>query len=285
MKIQQLLTLGYDILKSENIETYMIDTQLILSKVLNKDKLFIITNRNLDVEDCKSKEFLKLMEFRKQKMPVKYILQSTEFMGIDYFVKPGVLIPRNDTEILVEDAIDEIKTRNLKSLCDVCCGSGAIGTSIAHYIEDLQVNCYDISDIALEVTKINIERLNLEKTVRVFKSDLLSKPIEDKCSFDIIVSNPPYIKKDVIETLMEDVKNYEPFIALCGGEDGMDFYRRIIKESRKVLNPGGLIIFEIGYDQREEVTKLLEDSGFEDVICIKDLSGNDRVVKGSLFKS
>lgn len=282
MKIQEVLKTGYDILKAENIETYMLDTQLILCKVLNKDKLFIITNRNLQVEDSKIQEFFKLLELRKGKMPVKYILQSTEFMGLNYFVKSGVLIPRADTEILVEEAIEEIKRRNLKSLCDVCCGSGVIGISIVHYIEALMAVCYDISETALEVTKVNIDRLKLENRVQVYKSDLLSKAIEDKCSFDIIVSNPPYIKKEVIGNLMEDVKNYEPFIALCGGDDGLDFYRRIIRESKEVLKPKGLIIFEIGYDQREEVTELLKNSGFKDVVCIKDLSGNDRVVKGVL---
>lgn len=282
MKIQELLRSGYDILKSQNIETYMLDTQLILCRVLNKDKLFIITNRDLQVEENRRAEFLKLIELRKKKMPVKYILQSTEFMGLEYFIKPGVLIPRPDTEVLVEEAIKEIKKQNFKKICDVCCGSGAIGIAIANYIDDSQVICYDISEIALEVTQINLERFNLEERVQVLKSDLLSKAIENGCSFDVVVSNPPYIKSKVIGTLMEDVKNYEPFIALCGGEDGLDFYRRIIRESKKVLNPKGLIIFEIGYDQKEQVTKLLEQNGFKDVVCIKDLSGNDRVIKGSL---
>lgn len=282
MKIQELLRSGYDILKSQNIETYMLDTQLILCKVLNKDKLFIITNRDLQVEENKRAEFLKLIELRKKKIPVKYILQSTEFMGLEYFIKTGVLIPRPDTEVLVEEAIKEIKKQNFKKICDVCCGSGAIGIAIANYIDDSQVICYDISEIALEVTQINLERFNLEERVQVLKSDLLSKAIENGYRFDVVVSNPPYIKSKVIGTLMEDVKNYEPFIALCGGEDGLDFYRKIIRELKKVLNPKGLIIFEIGYDQREEVTKLLEQNEFKDVVCIKDLSGNDRVIKGSL---
>lgn len=283
MKIQELLKSGYDILKSKNIETYMLDTQLILSKVINRDKLFIITNRDLQLDKDKIEEFFRLIKFRERKMPVKYILQSVEFMGFNYFIKSGVLIPRPDTEILVEEALSEIKMRNLRKLCDVCCGSGIIGISLANYIEDLQVIFYDISSIAIEVTNINVERFNLKQRVKVLKSDLLKRAIEDKCKFDIIVSNPPYIKKEVIETLMEDVKNYEPFIALCGGEDGLDFYRRIIEESKKVLNPDGSIIFEIGYDQKEEITELLEVSGFKDVVCVKDLSGNDRVIKGRLY--
>lgn len=283
MKIQELLKSGYDMLKSKNIETYMLDTQLILSKAINRDRLFIITNRNLEVDKGRVEEFFRLIKLREERMPVKYILQSAEFMGLNYFVKPGVLIPRPDTEVLVEEALSEIKNRKLKKLCDVCCGSGVIGISLANYIKDLQVTCYDISSTALEVTEVNIEEFNLGDQVKVIKSDLLTVAIEDKCKFDIVVSNPPYIKKEVIGTLMEDVKNYEPFIALCGGEDGLDFYRRIIEESREILNPQGLIIFEIGYDQKTDVTELLEKNGFKDVICIKDLSGNDRVVKGRMY--
>lgn len=279
MKIQELLKLGYDRLKLKNIETYMLDTQLILGKVINKEKLFIITNRDLEISEDITKEFFRLIKLREEKMPVKYILENAEFMGLNYFVKPGVLIPRPDTEVLVEETLHEIKDKHYKSVCDVCSGSGVIGISLAHYMQELKVVCYDISHIALEVTAINIERFNLGERVQVIKSDLLERAIQDCFSFDVVVSNPPYIKRKVIGELMEDVKNYEPFIALCGGEDGLDFYRKIIEQSKKVLNKNGLVIFEIGYDQKEDVTNLLEVNGFKDVMCIKDLSGNDRVIK------
>ena len=280
MNIQELLKLGYELLKEAHIETYMIDSQLILCKILNVDKLFIITNRNLHVEDNDADEYVRLLKLREKKMPVKYILQSAEFMGIDFFVKEGVLIPRMDTEILVEEAIEEIKGNNYKEVCDVCCGSGAIGISLSYYIKEINVICYDIDHIAIEVTGKNINMLKLNNRVEVYESDLLSKAIESNRKFDIIVSNPPYIKESVIDTLMEDVKDYEPFIALSGGEDGLDFYRKLVIQSRGLLNHGGVLMFEIGYDQREAVMSIMEENQFENVKCIKDLSGNDRVVKG-----
>lgn len=283
MKIQELLKFGYDTLKKVNIDTYMLDTQLILAEVLKVDKLFIITNRDMTVEDKIADEYIRLIKLREKKMPVKYIIKQAEFMGIDFFIKEGVLIPRGDTEILVEETLKEIKINSYKNICDVCCGSGAIGVAIAYYEEATNVICYDISDIALEVTKENVNKHKLNHRIEVNKSDLLSDAIKNKEKFDVVVSNPPYIKKDIIDTLMEDVKNYEPFIALCGGEDGLYFYRKLVIQSKEVLNIGGTLLFEIGYDQKEEVMKLMKDSGFKDVICIKDLSGNDRVVKGKLI--
>jgi len=280
MNIQELLKLGYELLKKVNIETYMIDSQLILCKVLNVDKLFIITNRGSKVEEKEIKEYVRLVKLREKKMPVKYILQNAEFMGINFFVKEGVLIPRMDTEILVEEAIEEIKGNNYKEICDVCCGSGAIGISLSNYIKEANVICYDISDIAIEVTEKNINMLGLNDRVEVHQSDLLNEAIEKNRKFDIIVANPPYIKESVIDTLMEDVKDYEPFIALSGGEDGLFFYRKLVVQSKKLLNHGGSLIFEIGYDQKEAVMNIMEKNGFESVTCIKDLSGNDRVVKG-----
>lgn len=283
MKIQELLKFGYDTLKKVNIDTYMLDTQLILAEVLKVDKLFIITNRDMTVEDKIADEYIRLIKLREKKMPVKYIIKQAEFMGIDFFIKEGVLIPRGDTEILVEETLKEIKINSYKSICDVCCGSGAIGVAIAYYEEATNVICYDISDIALEVTKENVNKHKLNHRIEVNKSDLLSDAIKNKEKFDVVVSNPPYIKKDIIDTLMEDVKNYEPFIALCGGEDGLYFYRKLVIQSKEVLNIGGTLLFEIGYDQKEEVMKLMKDTGFKDVICIKDLSCNDRVVKGKLI--
>lgn len=283
MKIQELLKFGYDTLKKVNIDTYMLDTQLILAEVLKVDKLFIITNRDMTVEDKIADEYIRLIKLREKKMPVKYIIKQAEFMGIDFFIKEGVLIPRGDTEILVEETLKEIKINSYKNICDVCCGSGAIGVAIAYYEEATNVICYDISDIALEVTKENVNKHKLNHRIEVNKSDLLSDAIKNKEKFDVVVSNPPYIKKDIIDTLMEDVKNYEPFIALCGGEDGLYFYRKLVIQSKEILNIGGTLLFEIGYDQKEEVMKLMKDSGFKDVICIKDLSGNDRVVKGKLI--
>ncbi|MFU0824879.1 peptide chain release factor N(5)-glutamine methyltransferase [Clostridium sp.] len=280
MNINQALRKAYDILKSAGIDTYMLDAQLLLQKVLNKDKLFITINRDFEISLEEEKEYFDMVELRKNKMPVKYILGECEFMGLNFNVREGVLIPRPDTEILVEEVIERIKENDYREICDVCCGSGAIGISIGRFVEDTRVYCCDISDIACQVTEENINKLGMQDRVKIFKSDLLDEAIIKNRKFDAVVSNPPYIKEEVIPTLMDDVKNYEPHIALDGGKDGLDFYRKITEQSLQVLNKGGLLAFEIGYDQGEEVQAILRDRGFTDVKCIRDLAGLNRVITG-----
>lgn len=282
MNIGEILLQSYQILKSVKIESYLLDSQLLLGKVLNKDKLFIMLNRDFNINEEQENGFLQLVEKRRNKMPIKYILGECEFMSMDFIVKPGVLIPRPDTEILVEEVINIVKEKGYTRICDVCSGSGAIGISIARFVESAKVMLYDISPDAIDVSNLNIKRFDLTHRVNVQVSDLLKVPIDQNMKFDVIVSNPPYIREDVIPTLMEDVKNYEPMIALSGGEDGLDFYKRITKESVCLLEKGGLLAFEIGYDQKDEVSEILLKSGFKEIKCIKDLSGNDRVIKATL---
>ena len=282
MNIGEILLESYEILKKVQIESYLLDSQLLLGKVLNKDKLFIMLNRDFNLNQKQENEFSRLIQIRKSKMPIKYILGECEFMGMDFIVRPGVLIPRPDTEILVEEVIKHINEKAYTKVCDVCSGSGAIGIAIAEFIKSTKVTLYDISDDALTVAKLNIERFDLAVRVNVENSDLLKAPIEQNKKFEVVVSNPPYIREAVIPTLMDDVKDYEPYIALSGGRDGLDFYRRITEESLQVLEKGGLLAFEIGYDQREEVIAILLKSGFKKIECIKDLAGNDRVIKAIL---
>ncbi|MBU3143154.1 peptide chain release factor N(5)-glutamine methyltransferase [Clostridium sp. CF012] len=283
MNIGEILLKSYGILKKVGIESYMLDSQLLLGKVLNVDKLFIMLNRDFNLNPKQEEEISQLIQLRKSKMPIKYILGECEFMGMSLIVKPGVLIPRPDTEILVEEVIKCINEKVYTRVCDVCSGSGAIGIAIAEFIKGAKVALYDISGDAIAVAKLNIDRFDLASRVSVESSDLLQSAIQQNKKFQVVVSNPPYIREAVIPTLMEDVKNYEPCIALSGGEDGLDFYRRITKESLLVLEKGGLLAFEIGYDQREEVQDILLKSGFNTIECIKDLSGNDRVIKGTLM--
>jgi release factor glutamine methyltransferase len=284
LKIGEILIEAYKILKKVEIESYLIDSQLLLGKVLNKDKLFIMVNRDFNLSQKQEDEFYRLIKLRESKMPTKYILGECEFMGMNFIVKPGVLIPRADTEVLVEEVIKDIREKAYTKICDVCSGSGAIGLAIAEFVSDAKVVMYDISEDALAVAKLNIERFDLSKRVHVEFSDLLKVAISQNIKFQVVVSNPPYIRETVIPTLMEDVKNYEPYIALSGGSDGLDFYRRITEESLMVLEKGGLLAFEIGYDQREEVMSILSEAGFKDIECIKDLSGNYRVIKGMLVE-
>jgi len=283
MTIQQLLTKSYEELKKAEIQSYIIDCQLLLGKVLNIDRMAILTNKDFKLSERNIDEFMKLIEQRKKKMPVKYILGRCEFMGINFIVREGVLIPRPDTEVLVEEVTKIVKKFDFKDICDLCCGSGIIGISIANYTKETNIMSYDISPVACEITQENIVNFDLLSRVKVKCSDLLSDAIDLGKTFDVVVSNPPYIKDAEIETLMEDVKKYEPHIALSGGKDGLDFYRKISKQSYGVLNAGGMLAFEIGYDQNYEVGEILLENGYESQYGIKDLSGKDRVIMA--FKS
>ena len=282
MNISEALSKGYNLLKEAQVESYIIDTQLLLSRVLKADKLYLIMNRNEEISKEKEKEFEGLLEKRKGKMPMAYILNDVEFMGLHYYVKEGVLIPRPDTEILVEECIRVIRSNNITTVCDMCCGSGAIGLSIAKHVENTEVWLYDISDTALEVSDINKKSFELKDEVEIIKSDLFQTPLRENRKFDMIVSNPPYIEEHIIPTLMEDVKNYEPHLALSGGKDGLDFYRRICSEGKQLLNPNGYMCFEIGYNQEQETKELLKENGFVNIYSLKDLGGNYRVVVGRL---
>ena len=280
--IGQLIELGSKKLKEKNIETYILDSQLLLGMVLGKDKIYIITNRDKKVSCKDEKEYNTLIEKRCDKMPIKYILGETEFMGFDFDVEEGVLIPRGDTEILVEEVLSIIKEEDELKVCDLCSGSGAIGISLAMNRKNIEVDEIDFFDIPEKVTKSNILKHGLEKRVRFKKSNLLEEVIKAGDKYDIIVSNPPYIKASEIDNLIDDVKKYEPHTALDGGEDGLIFYRRIIEESKLTLNDNGVLAFEIGYDQGLDVRILMEEAGFSNVKLVKDLAGLDRVLLGYL---
>lgn len=208
-------------------------------------------------------------------IPYAYIVGHKEFMKIDFIVNESVLIPRADTEILVEETIKICRKfgNEQTSILDICTGSGCIAVSLAKYIENAKVDASDISEDALKVAKINAS--NNDVNVDFIKSNLFDS-INQK--YDVIVSNPPYIKREVIDTLEKEVKDNEPLIALNGGKDGLDFYRRISKDAKEHLNKDGYVIFEIGYDQASEVLEILNRDGYKNVRVVKDYSENDRVV-------
>ena len=280
--IGELLIDGNKMLKESNVETYILDTQLLLGKVLEKDKLYLITNKEEEVSKFKEREFYRLINKRKEKMPIKYILKSTEFMGLDFHVQEGVLIPRGDTEILVEETLKIIDNDREYDVCDLCCGSGAIGISIAYLRKNIKVDLIDYYDVPEEVTKRNIIKHNLNSRAKFIKSDLLEEPINQLKKYDILISNPPYIREEVIETLMDDVKKYEPHTALSGGEDGLYFYKKIVDDSDKILKENGILAFEIGHDQGKDVSDLMLEKGYKNIRIVKDLAGHDRVVIGEL---
>ncbi len=278
--IGSLLNLGTQRLIEKNIDTARLDSQLLLGKVLGKDKLYLMINNNEIVSEENKKEFLELISKRMEYMPIRYILGEIDFMGLDFYVEKGVLIPRSDTEVLVEEVLRMINEDESLDICDLCSGSGAIGISLAYYRKKINVDLIDYYDIPEKISKKNILRNCLEDRVKFIKSDLLNESIKLKKQYDIIVSNPPYIREEEIDNLMNDVKDYEPKTALSGGKSGLDFYERIVEESKNVLKKNGILAFEIGHDQGEEVSELMKVNSYKEVRIIKDLASLDRVVIG-----
>lgn len=254
------------------------EAELMVMSVMEMNRTQLVLNSKLSVMPQHTYRMNKMIERRKKGEPLQYILGETEFMSLDFYVKEGVLIPRSDTEILVETVLDKIDDSKT-SVADICTGSGCIGISIAHYKKNADVELFDISDTALETAEKNIKRNNVSDRVKTCKMDILNEYPKKK--YDIVVSNPPYIEKAVIETLQTEVKDYEPRLALDGGEDGLVFYRRISETAHNFLKKDGLLAFEIGYNQGESVRGLMQKD-FYDIKIIKDLSHNDRVIIGKL---
>lgn len=275
MNIKQALEEARNILKSNNFEDSNIIAKELLSYVLKKDRVYLTINSDTALTDTEYAEFTKYIEQIIDGKPLQYITQKQEFMGIDFFVNEDVLIPQPDTEILVETVLDICKKYDKQSLrmLDLCTGSGAIAISLSKIL-NTQVFASDVSTKALKVAEKNNVMNNTK--VEFIESNLFEKINGEK--FDVIVSNPPYIKNEEIKLLSKQVQN-EPYIALAGGEDGLDFYRKIIDEAYKHINKNGYLCLEIGYDQKEDLIKLIkQNENYEYENCIKDLSNNDRCI-------
>ena len=263
-------------------DTPRLDVELFLQKALGDvDRIYIHLNLNNELTKEQYDEFLGYINDRINGRPVAYIVGNREFMGLDFFVKEGVLIPRPDTETLVEEIIELCKNKNKEiNIVYIGTGSGAITVSLAKYKENSRVISLDISDIPLEVGKINAVNNDVDYKIEFIKSDVFSGIKNTGKKFDIIVSNPPYIPRKDIETLHTQVKDYEPYNALEGGEDGLDFYRQITEESVEYLNQGGILAYEVGHDQAEDVSKIMKHHGYDRIYTKKDIQGIDRVVIG-----
>ncbi|HCX63988.1 MAG TPA: protein-(glutamine-N5) methyltransferase, release factor-specific, partial [Eubacteriaceae bacterium] len=269
-------------LAKQGIENPRLDAEVLLAHRLDVDRSRILGMHRKEVDEQTRVGFEKDLARRLSHEPVAYIIGKKEFMGHDFIVSPDVLIPRPDTEILVEWVIDWFKDKGPVSIVDVGTGSGAIAVSLAADLPQARVTAVDIDEKALAIARQNGKRiLSDERWDRMtfVQSDCL-QAFEEKARFDAVVSNPPYIRKEVLQNLPGTVRDFEPEKALCGGEDGLHFYRRLIRESKILLKDGGLLAFEIGYDQLEEVRDLLWDHGYCKLGSKDDLSGNHRVVYG-----
>ena len=274
MTIKQTLAKGTIILKSSNIESPKLKARLLLQYILKKPRQYLIVYDNQEVDKKAQWEYFVNIEKLTKGVPLQHITHTQEFMKMDFYVDENVLIPRPDTEILVEEVIKIAQKIDSPKILDLCTGSGAIAISLKKYIPNAQVYAVDISKKALEIAQKNANRL--EANVKFIESNLFDKVKKEK--FDIIVSNPPYIKKTDINYLSQEVQK-EPQIALDGGYDGLDFYRKISYQAIDYLKFGSYLCFEIGFDQKEEVMEIIDKvEHYKGTYCKKDLCGNDRII-------
>lgn len=269
-----------------------LDVEILISHVMGiDDKIKLMLNYDIIMTEKEFEIFEELFSKRLKNMPIAYIINKKEFMGLDFYVDENVLIPRPDTEVIVEELISKMNElsykKNIKIL-DMCVGSGAIILSsavISNNANNYELFGVDISKGALEVSKKNASRLNIDNVTFIESNLFESTELENlKGKIDIIVSNPPYIENAVIQNLEADVKDYEPFIALSGGDDGMFFYNNIIENSIKYLKNGGMLIFESGHDQAKKIAQKMSSCGFKDIYTKKDIQGFDRMIAATINK-
>lgn len=273
MQVKRVLEEAVKILKDNNIDEAIIKAKIVLCMVLKIEKEYIIINDSKEMEKEDEEKYFQYINKLKNGIPLQYITNNQEFMKLNFFVDENVLIPRADTEILVEEVIS-LANDDKNKILDVCTGSGAIAVSLAKYIKNSNVMAIDISKEALKIAEKN--SFNNNVNIKLIESDLFNNLEEN--DFDIIVSNPPYIRENVINELSIEVK-HEPKIALDGGKDGLDFYRKLSSESYKYLKEDGYLCLEIGYDQKKEVIEILKnEKKYKNIYSKKDLFGNDRII-------
>lgn len=278
MNYRECFEKGKRALAEAGIEEADLEARLLLEHVCGTSRNDLLAHGGREVLPEQETGYLTLLEKRAQRIPLQHLTGVQDFMGLEFDVNEHVLIPRQDTEILVEEAMREL--RDGMDILDMCTGSGCILISLLRYSNDCTGLGVDISGEALAVAEENARKLLApDQQVRFLKSDLF-EGVDGM--YDMIVSNPPYIPGDIIPGLMPEVREHEPLSALDGGEDGLDFYHRITEECRKYLKPGGMLFYEIGYDQGAAVSEILSREGFGEVRVIKDYAGLDRVVSGVL---
>lgn len=276
MNYREAFETGKGALAAAGIEEAELDARLLLEEICGTDRNTLLVHGDRNVTEEELAQYKEMLEKRSVHIPLQQIIGRQSFMGLDFYVDENVLIPRQDTELLVEEALKEL--HDGMRILDMCTGSGCILLSLLKYSNDCEGIGADISEEALKVAERNRVQLGLENATFI-RSDLF-EAVEGK--FDLLVSNPPYICSDVIDTLMPEVREHEPRQALDGSADGLHFYRRILAECRTYLKPGGILLFEIGYDQGEAVKRLMEENGFLEVEVKKDYGRLDRVVLGTL---
>ena len=272
MNLKEILKYGKEELIKNNIEDASVIAKELAEHIF---KITMIANNDMEFSKDQTDNYINSIKKISTGIPIQYITNNQEFMNLNFYVDENVLIPQPDTETLVEEVINEYKEKKCEIL-DLCTGSGAIAISLAKYINESNIVASDISMKALQIAKLNAEKNLVRKKIEFIESDMFNKIYKD--DFDIIVSNPPYIKTKVIEELDKQVKN-EPYIALDGGADGLKFYKIIIENAYKYIKNEGKVFLEIGYDQKNELINLFKKNNhYENIYSKKDLGGNDRII-------
>ncbi len=275
MDIQSAINQGAQILKNKFFLNPYLDSEILMSKVINKDKKYLLLNAQNKIEEKKLSLFKKFIDERSKGKPVSYLTNKKLFWKSEFFVTEDTLIPRPDTELIVENILNLTKNKNKISILDIGIGSGCILLSILSERKDFYGTGIDISQNCLKVANMNAINLKVHSRLKLYKSNV------DKFTlgkYDLIVSNPPYIKKHILKYLDKGVVKFEPKIALDGGLDGLSEIRKVIKKSSELIKKNGKFILEIGFDQKNKVTKLLNKEGFYIKSALKDLANNDRCI-------
>lgn len=281
MNIKEALQYGAGILKAASNEAPVVQAGAVLCHVLKCDRTFLYAHGEFALEAEQERCYLGLLTDRVKGRPLQYITGTQEFMSLDFQVTPSVLIPRQDTEVLVEIVIKcakEMRDKNILKILDIGAGSGCISISLARYIDNCRITAVDISEEALKVAEGNAALNNVSSKIAFVKGSIFENLNTDR-QFDIVVSNPPYIPSGDIKYLQVEVRRFEPRSALDGGTDGLNFYRNIVNAAPGYLKKDGLLAFEVGVGQGEVVSSIMAPS-FYDIGIFKDLSGIDRVVTG-----
>ncbi|MDB2545648.1 peptide chain release factor N(5)-glutamine methyltransferase [Candidatus Pelagibacter bacterium] len=275
MNIQSALTEGLNILKNKSILSAKLDSEILMAKALGKKREYIILNNYKIIKEQNLKYFKKLVHERATRKPIAYLLKKKSFWNSEFYVNKNTLIPRPDTEIILEQVLKFTKNKNYLNILDIGVGSGCILLSVLNERKNFYGTGIDISKNSLDTCKINAKKLLLDRRVKFFKSDVDKFAIG---KYDLVVSNPPYIKTSDLKYLESDVIKFEPKLALDGGLDGLSVIRKVIKKSSELLKKNGKFILEIGFDQKNKVIKLLNNKGFYINSTVKDLANNDRCI-------
>ena len=286
---KELLEEGYQILNSAGIEEARLDAWLLLEFAADIKRAWYYAHMEETVEADVAEQYRQLCEKRAQHIPLQHLTGQAYFMGYEFYVDDRVLVPRQDTETLVEEAVSHLRELPAPKILDMCTGSGCILLSLLMELPQASGTGADVSADALEVAKENTRRLGLEKRAELIQSDLFSadyfeKNSRKKCmEYDMLISNPPYIRTADIDGLMDEVRLHDPRLALDGKADGLYFYEKITEQAGKHLKPGGWLIYEIGCDQAKDVAEIMKKKGFVQIEVKKDLAGLDRIVEGRML--